>query len=307
MRSHNRLKKLIDNFYFPALVLDDCFKVILANSIERAAYKWAGSGLLGKTFFDLFPTEQASLLYDCSQNAIESREPCTCSVQLLPPDKPLNAALVEMVPIFDPEGSSWNLICMFIEKSSYEFEPIAGETASANPIDKNIAEEKERTEIEEAKAALRFLLEKGAVELAELKEEMYRKLANQIFPLFQGLKDSPLNAKQRSFLELIESNVRRLADPFSRYIADPMFRLSPTELKIAGMIREGKRNGEMAKILNVSKSTILTHRHHVRVKLGLKNNKHNLQSYLNSFESRMTSVGKSKEEKVARGSVKNLL
>jgi len=307
MRSHNRLKKLIDNFYFPALVLNDSFKVILANSIERTAYKWAWSELLGKTFFDLFPTEQASLLYDCSRNAIESREPCTCSVQFLPPDKPLNASLVEMTPIFDPEGNSWNLICMFIEKSNCEFEPIVGETTEVKAIDKNVIEGKERTEIEEAKAALRFLLEKGAVELAELKEEIYRKLTNQIFPLFQGLKNSPLNAKQRSLLELIESTVSRLADPFSRYVADPMFKLSPTELKIASMVREGKRNTEMAKILNLSKSTILTHRHHVRTKLGLKNKKQNLQSYLNSFELPMSSVDVLKEEKVARKSVKNLL
>jgi DNA-binding CsgD family transcriptional regulator len=39
----------------------------------------------------------------------------------------------------------------------------------------------------------------------------------------------------------------------------------------------------MAKVMNLSKSTILTHRHHIRAKLGLKNQKKNLRSYLSSL------------------------
>jgi len=53
-------------------------------------------------------------------------------------------------------------------------------------------------------------------------------------------------------------------------------------LKVAQLIRDGKANKEIAQLLHLSKSTILTHRHHIRVKLGIKNKKVNLRSVLNS-------------------------
>ena len=68
-----------------------------------------------------------------------------------------------------------------------------------------------------------------------------------------------------------------------------MYKLSPKEAKIACLIKDGLTNKEIAKMLNLSKSTILTHRHHVRTKLGLKNKKQNLQTYLNSLGTRQSS------------------
>ncbi len=40
---------------------------------------------------------------------------------------------------------------------------------------------------------------------------------------------------------------------------------------------------QAANILNVSLSTILTHRHHIRTKLGLTNKKTNLRSFLKTL------------------------
>lgn len=282
MQYKNCLNRLIENVCFPTLVLDDRNKVILNNSFANPVYNWSGLNLLGKTFFDFFAGEQANLLINACQFAMESKEPYTHPMILLTTNKTFDV-IVEMIPIFDIESTSWNLICVFKDKSDGEFDRFSDEAVKSNAVENKMVESSGRTEAGEAKAALRFLLEKGAVELADLKEEMVNNFASQILPFIQALKNYGFNEERRSFLDLMESNARRMLEPFSRSISNSMYRLSPAELKIAGLIRDGKANKEMAKILKVSKSTILTHRHHLRVKLGLRNKKQNLQSHLNFF------------------------
>jgi DNA-binding CsgD family transcriptional regulator len=134
--------------------------------------------------------------------------------------------------------------------------------------------------VEDARAALRFLLKEGEKQLIRLKEETLSGMGNQFFPFIEGLKSTELSKAQEEYVNMIESCARRIAEPFTRRISDSFLKLSPTEIKIAGLIRVGKTNKEMAKILNLSRSTILTHRHHIRVKLGLRNKKQNLRGFL---------------------------
>jgi DNA-binding CsgD family transcriptional regulator len=87
---------------------------------------------------------------------------------------------------------------------------------------------------------------------------------------------------QLEYLDLIEENLKHFYDPNYAKLSGPEYKLSPTELKVAQLVRDGKTNKEIAKMLHLSKSTILTHRHHVRVKLGIRNKKVNLRSLLKS-------------------------
>ena len=83
------------------------------------------------------------------------------------------------------------------------------------------------------------------------------------------------------FVEAVESGISTI---FSRpgTLAPQHARLTSTELQVANLIRSGKRNKEIASVLGVSLNTVLTHRYHLRSKLGLKREKINLVSYLNA-------------------------
>ena len=276
------IQKLIEKIPFPTLVFDDSNKMVFRNSIESKGFNWSMLTIPGQSLFDLFPSEKASFLHEVFLNVMESKKPCAHSMGLMPSDKS-SELTVEMIPIFNIDTMSWNLIFIVNEQSSKQLEPGMEKPGTADVSQAKWVRTRSKAEVEEAKAALRFLLREGVAELEELKKEMYDRLANQILPFIESLKNTELNAEQRSYAELLETNARKLVEPFSRRISDPMYKLSPTETKIAHLVREGKSNKEIAKMLKLSKSTILTHRHHVRAKLGLKKKKQNLRSYLSSF------------------------
>ena len=55
------------------------------------------------------------------------------------------------------------------------------------------------------------------------------------------------------------------------------------ETRVAQLVHDGKSNNEISALLRLSMSTILTHRHHARVKLGLRHQKKNLRAVLKAL------------------------
>jgi len=55
------------------------------------------------------------------------------------------------------------------------------------------------------------------------------------------------------------------------------------EIKVAALIKKGRTSREIAEILGIAELTVLTHRNNLRAKLGLRNEKTNLRSYLMSL------------------------
>jgi len=114
------------------------------------------------------------------------------------------------------------------------------------------------------------------------KDKIADKIKTLVLPYLESLKQTKLQQDQLEYIDLIEENFKSFYDPNYAKLAAPEYKLSPTELKVAQLVRDGKTNKEIAKMLHLSKSTILTHRHHIRAKLGIKNKKVNLRSLLSS-------------------------
>jgi PAS domain S-box-containing protein len=136
--------------------------------------------------------------------------------------------------------------------------------------------------LEETETALRILLEHREKDVSLTKDKLADKIKNLILPYLENLRQTPMQPDQLEYLGLIEENLKNFYDPNYAKLSAPEYKLSPSELKVAQLVRDGKTNKEIAKMLHLSKSTILTHRHHVRVKLGIKNKKVNLRSLLKS-------------------------
>jgi DNA-binding CsgD family transcriptional regulator len=292
------LDELIKAISWPALVSDEEFKVVLRNLPEGMLYPWMGESPIGKTVFDLFSVEQAKSIHDACVAATELKQPTAHTISIGEPEQQ-REAIAKLIPSFNPASNSWSVILLL----QYDSDGIGSVAQEAVPDEQPIGEElfrqHSRSEVEDARAALRFalrfLLKEGQKQIIRLKEETLSDLGNQFFPYIEGLKGTKLSRAQKEYVDLIESCARKFAEPFTRRISDSALGLSPTEIKIAGLIRAGKRNSQMAKIMQLSKSTILTHRHHIRAKLGLLNKKQNLQAFLATLGGKTDTEMKTKQ------------
>ncbi len=135
-------------------------------------------------------------------------------------------------------------------------------------------------ELEEVNAALKVLLKKREEDKAELEEKVIFSVNKLIMPHVEKLKASTLDHKHKTFLEIIESNLQEIISPFKKGLSGKFLIMTPTEIQIANFIQRGKRTKEIAALLNLSTKTIDFHRDNIRKKLGIKNRKVNLRTYL---------------------------
>lgn len=144
---------------------------------------------------------------------------------------------------------------------------------------------KSRTAVlEETNAALKIILDQREKDKQALSESIMANLNQLVHPYLKQLSQSPMNARQTTLLEILQVNLNNVTRPFASELTSSQFNLTPMEIKVADLIRNGQPNKEIAEILCVSPNTILTHRYHIRKKLDLKNKKVNLRSFLKTLQ-----------------------
>jgi len=137
--------------------------------------------------------------------------------------------------------------------------------------------------LEEANTALKVLLKQREKDREELEGRLLKNVEELSSTYFMKLKDTNLDYTQKQYLEIIESFLNDIISPFLRRLSLEYTNLTPKEIKVAFLVKEGKTTKEIAQFFCISTSVIDFHRKNIRAKLGLKNKKVNLQSYLLSL------------------------
>src|SRR4030066_1359531 len=137
--------------------------------------------------------------------------------------------------------------------------------------------------LEETNIALKVLLEKRNKDKTEIEENILLKIKKVVVPYLAKLKKSKLDDKQELYIDILESNLNDITSSFSRRLSSEYMNFTPAEIQIANLLRQDKTNKEISELLNCSSRTVAFHRENIRKKLGLKNKKINLTSYLLSF------------------------
>ena len=113
-----------------------------------------------------------------------------------------------------------------------------------------------------------------------MEESLLTNVKESMLPFLEKLKKTRLDGNQKTYLQIIESQLDDIISPFLKHLSSRFTNLTPMEIKVAKLIKEGRMSKEIAEILGVSEQTILTHRNNLRAKLGLRNEKANLRSHL---------------------------
>lgn len=135
----------------------------------------------------------------------------------------------------------------------------------------------------EVNTALRVLLKKSDENKSELENKILSNMKELVEPYLAKLKESRLTRQQTAYLEILESNLQDIISPFSQNLNAKFGQLTPSEIQIANLIKNGRTTKEIARLMNVSGRTVEFHRDNIRKKMGIKRKKVNLRSYLLSL------------------------
>lgn len=133
--------------------------------------------------------------------------------------------------------------------------------------------------LEEGNTALKVLLRQREEELGRLEQTVVENVRRIVTPYIEKLRKSGPTEQQRLLLDILESQLKEIVTPLLNRTKVGSF-LTPSELRVAELIRHGQSTKEIVDVLDASESTVLFHRKNIRHKLGLTGKKVNLTSYL---------------------------
>jgi DNA-binding NarL/FixJ family response regulator len=144
--------------------------------------------------------------------------------------------------------------------------------------------EVQKNSLEEINTAMKVLLKKREDDKTEIEDNILSNVKTLIEPYVNKLKRSSLPQGQQTLINILESNLNEIVSPFTRKLSSKLLNLTPSEIQVANLVKQGKTTKEMAGILNISGKTVGFHRENIRKKLGLKNKKANLRTHLLSLQ-----------------------
>lgn len=156
-------------------------------------------------------------------------------------------------------------------------------TAEAALRKRELELEQQTRNLEEANIALRVLSGQQEKDRTELEEKVLLNVRNSSLPALEKLKHTRLEEQHRTYLEIMESCLQDIVSPFLYRLRADHLHLTPQEIRVATLVKDGKPTKEIAQILLISANAVDFHRKNIRKKLGLNNAKTNLRSYLLSM------------------------
>ncbi len=137
--------------------------------------------------------------------------------------------------------------------------------------------------LEEANTALKVLLKHREEDKSNLEEHVLANVKKLVFPYLEDLKHMKLSESQLAHVNIIEKHLHDIVSPFLRNLSSSYLDLTPREIQIASLVKEGKTTKEITDLLNISATAVDFHRKNLRSKFGIKNKRTNLRSYLSSL------------------------
>jgi len=139
--------------------------------------------------------------------------------------------------------------------------------------------QREHQALQEANIALRTVLARLEEEKCGIKASIAANIQKVIMPIVFEL-ELEVTGRQRSYVTLLRRSLQEIASPFLTHISRDHVQLTPVEIAIGTMIRNGLSTKDIAQLRCISAATVRRHRENIRRKLGLRNRKANLATYL---------------------------
>ena len=311
--SEERFRAIFETAADSIFIKDRSLKYSQVNPAMERLFELPASKLIGRTDEDLFGEVAGSHIREVDSRVLGGEiieEEHTKPVKGIP-----TTFHVIKVPIRDNSGEIIGLCGIArditerkeaeeaLQKAHNELERrVAERTAELVKLNEKLKEEiEERKQVEqelrkreaeleiqtnaleEVNTALRVLLKRRDEDKTELEEKVLANVKELVVPYVERLKKSRLDTKQTAYLSILDSNLHVIVSPFTHKLSSKYVSLTPTEIQVANLVKQGRTTKEIAEILNSSDRTVEFHRKNIRKKIGIVNRKVNLRSHLLSM------------------------
>ncbi len=252
-------------------LLDADLNILEANSaaIEMVESGIKGMNIIGKNINEFMPEAKEGGLFDKFIEVIKTGEAFSSEREYMLPPK--FGEHVYLVFKAFRVGNGLGLIVRDITERKRD----------ERKLKKREAELEEKTKaLEDINTALKVLLKKREEDKSDLQKNVVFNIEKLIRPNLEKLKEGRLDFRQKTRLEIMESNLNDVVSPFLPEMSQKLLSLSPIEIRVANFIKQGKTTKEIAELFSLSTKTIDFHRDTIRKKLGIKNKKINLKTFL---------------------------
>ena len=141
--------------------------------------------------------------------------------------------------------------------------------------------EKVNQELLDTNKALTALARNIDREREDAEKKIAKIVRSRMLPLLEDFQQKASFKKYRAEIDELMLSLHELT-PGLKKGTGIILSLSPTELRIATMIKNGLTSPAIANVLHISLDTVKSHRRNIRRKLKLNNSRINLASYLDA-------------------------
>jgi PAS domain S-box-containing protein len=170
--------------------------------------------------------------------------------------------------------------------NEWHIEPLLnskGELTHYIAIQHDVTERKKaELAIEQKNMALKEILEQIEIEKNRIKQNIAMNVDEVLLPSLSKLRRKGTKLDKK-YLMILEGNLKDLTSSFGHSVSGKKFKLSPREVEIANLIKNGLSSKEICEMLNISFKTVETHRNKIRSKLDIINKEVNLTTYLQTL------------------------
>ncbi len=260
-----------------AFVLHDRdLRIVRLSQAYKDVTAYDPDEVLGKSVEDFMPEGSAKAMVVEALKKVRDEGVQVGPRDILAPTREEKYLSETILPIFDATGNVSHVLS------------VLEDTTDRKRADEALHESEEKLRakgkaLEEVNTALRVLLKQREEDKGDLEEKVLSNVKDLVLPYVEKLKNTSLDTNQASYLSILESNLDDIVSPFARTLSSKYLDLTPTEIRVAHLVKDGKSTKEIAEFMHLSVKTIEFHRDNIRKKLGIKGKKTNLRTQLLSM------------------------
>ena len=282
--SEDKFKTIFDNANDEIIYIGIDGKIIDINHKVEDIFGYTREESIGKKFYDfkILPPEEWQKYIGYIQDLVKGVTTHTTIVEFEARTSNGDKVYIEVNPrLVKKDGEIMGILAIIrdISERKRQEEFLRLHTVQ---LDKLLSERTHN--LDELNAALKVMLKSIEEVKAEIQDKIIFNITEFVLPYLEKIKKTNLDEVQRTYLNSLEKNLNDITAPVLRGVSTKYLKLTPSEIQVANLVKQGKNTKEIADTLFMSARTIETHRYNIRTKLGLKAKKLNLRTYLSSLE-----------------------